>query len=230
MHPDLVAISNLWQIDHRNDQLRAEHEGLASAVRAADTALKAAEARLAELDARRDANTQTARRNDRELADYADKRDRTRKMIETGTAPDYAAAERQLAQVLEIVDRLETAALELMEGAEAMATERLVAAREVEDARRALTAAREALGARDAPIRSELTELIAARPPVADALPHEYRAAYAQLRQRKRPALVNTKDNMCQGCQTKIPAQRCVETALARAVHTCPGCQGWLLP
>lgn len=230
MHADLVAISNLWQIDHRNDQLRAEHESLTGAVRAADAAGKAAEARLAEIDARREANTQAARTNDRELRDYADKRDRTRKMIDTGTAPDYAAAERQLAQVLEIVDRLETTALELMEAGEGLGRDRLVAQREVDDARRALAAAREALGARDGAIRAELTDLIAGRPPVAEALPHELRAPYAQLRQRKRAALVNTKDNICQVCLTKIPAQRCVETALARALHTCPGCHGWLLP
>ncbi len=230
MHPDLVAISNLWQIDHRNDVLRAEHEGLSLAVRTADAAQRAAEARLVELDAQRDTNVAATRKNDRELADYAEKRDRTRKMIETGTAPDYAAAERQLAQVLDIVDRLETTALEHMEVAESLVSARLVATRELDDARRALVEARAALAARDADIRAELTALIAKRPPFFDALPHEHRGGYAQLRQRKRPALVNTKDNMCQVCQTKIPAQRCVETALARAVHTCPGCLGWLLP
>jgi len=230
MHPDLVAISNLWQIDHRNDVLRAEHEGLSLAVRTADAAQRAAEARLVELDVQREANVAATRKNDRELADYAEKRDRTRKMIETGTAPDYAAAERQLAQVLDIVDRLETTALEHMEVAESLVSARLVASRELDEARRALVESRAALAARDADIRAELTALIAKRPPFFDALPHEHRGGYAQLRQRKRPALVNTKDNMCQVCQTKIPAQRCVETALARAVHTCPGCLGWLLP
>ncbi len=230
MHPDLVAISNLWQLDHQNDLLREEHERLASAVRTAASVLKAAEASVAAATAERDRITTATRTNDRELADYADKRDRTRKMIDTGTAPDYAAAERQLAQVLEIVDRLETAALELLDATEGAARTLLDARKEQERATTALAEAREALGARDAPIRAELTELIARRPPLAEEVRGELRSTYAQLRQRKRPALVNTVENMCQTCQTRIPTQRVVETTLARAIHNCPGCGAWLLP
>ncbi len=230
MHPELVLISNLWQIDHQCDLLRAEHEALANAVRAADAAVKAVEAQLAAIAVQRDEAIQSTRKNDRELADYLDKRDRTRKMIDTGTAPDYAAAEKQLAQVLEIVDRLETAALELMEAVEAVEQARASAQRELELGKQVLVAARAALGARDAPIRAELTELLECRPDAADDLPVDYRSAYAYQRQRKRPALVNTRDQMCQSCQTRIPGQRIVETTLARAVHTCPGCAGWLLP
>ncbi len=230
MHPDLVAISNLWQLDHQNDRLREEHERLATAVRAAAAALKAAEATTLGATAERDRVTTATRANDRELADYADKRERTRKMIDTGTAPDYPAAERQLAQVLEIVDRLETVALELLDSAEIAATALAAAGREQAQAVTALADARVALGARDAPIRSELTELIAKRPPLADEVRAELRATYAQLRQRKRPALVNTVENMCQTCQTRIPTQRVVETTLARAIHNCPGCGAWLLP
>ena len=163
MHPDLVAISNLWQIDHRNDLLREEHERLASAVRAAAQTLKAAEAAVEAAVAERDRIVAATRANDRELADYADKRDRTRKMIDTGTAPDYAAAERQLAQVLEIVDRLETTALELLESTETAAGVLVDARREQDRATGVLAEAREALGARDAPIRVELTDLIARR-------------------------------------------------------------------
>lgn len=230
MHADLVAISNLWQLDHRNDELRAEHEGLSGAVRAAVAAQAAGQAVLDAALAERAALTTRARQNDRELVDYAEKRDRTRKMIDGGTAPDYAAAERQLRQVLEIVDRLETTALELMEQAEAADKALVTLRKAVEEAAAAQTAARAALGARDAAIRAELTDILARRPPIAAALPHEYQGGYAQLRQRKKAALVNTKDNSCQTCQTRIPAQRVVETALGTAVHVCPGCGGWLLP
>ncbi len=230
MHPDLVLISNLWQIDHQCDLLRAEHEALANAVRAADAAVKGVEAQLSAIAVQRDDATQRTRKNDRELADYVDKRDRTGKMIDTGTAPDYAAAVKQLAQVLEIVDRLETGALELMEAVEALEEARASAQRELESGKRALVVARTALATRDRPVRAELTELLESRPDAADDVPAEYQSAYAYQRQRKRPALVNTHEQMCQTCQTRIPGQRIVETTLARAVHTCPGCAGWLLP
>jgi predicted nucleic acid-binding Zn-ribbon protein len=230
VHPDLVAISNLWQVDHQNDQLREEHERLAGATRAAAATLKAAEASTAAAVGEVERVRGATRSNDRELADYVDKRDRTRKMIDTGTAPDYGAAERQLAQVLEIVDRLETNALELLEATENAAATLAEAKRDEEKATAALAEARAALAARDAPIRAELTELIARRPPLLAEVPAELRSTYAQLRQRKRPALVNTADNTCRTCQTRIPTQRVVETTFARAIHNCPGCGAWLLP
>lgn len=230
MHADLVAISNLWQLDQSNDRLRAEHDGLTGAVRAADAAHKASEVALEEAESRLAALVQRSRKNDRELADYADKRDKTRAMIDGGTAPDYDAATRQLSQCLEIVDRLETAALELMEASEAATKAEAEAEKTVESNRALLGSARQALAARDAGIRAELTAIIGSREPVAVLVPTELRAQYAQQRQKKRAALVNTHENICQACQTKIPAQRVLETALARAIHTCPGCGGWLLP
>lgn len=230
MHADLVAISNLWQLDQANDRLRAEHDGLTGAVRAADTAHKAAEVALEEAESRLSALQQRTRKNDRELADYAEKRDKTRAMIDGGVAPDYDAATRQLAQCLEIVDRLETTALELMEGSEAAAKAEVAAEKACEAATALLASTRESLAARDAGIRLELTGIIAAREPVAVLVPTELRAQYAQQRQKKKSALVNTQENICQSCQTKVPAQRVLETALARAIHTCPGCGGWLLP
>jgi uncharacterized protein len=230
VHPDLVAISNLWQLDHQNDLLREEHDRLATAVRSAAATLQAAEKASTAALAERDRITTATRANDRELADYADKRDRTRKMINTGAAPDYAAAERQLSQVLEIVDRLETTGLELLDAAEAADGVLAAARRDEGAATSSLAEARTALGARDAAIRAELTELIARRPPLAEELKGELRSTYAQLRQRKRPALVNTVENICQTCQTRIPTQRVVETTLGRAIHNCPGCGAWLLP
>ena len=230
VHPDLVAVSNLWQIDAASDRLRAEHEGLTAAVRAADAGLRTADAALVAAKSAREAITLRVRANDRELADYAEKRDRTRKMIDGGTAPDYAAAERQLAQCLAIVDRLETTALELMDEVSAADGAVGAAQKEVATFTAALASARAALGARDAAIRTELAALIQAREPVAKELPVDYRGSYAQQRLRKRPALVNTKEAICQQCHTKIPTQRIVETTLATAVHSCPGCGGWLLP
>ena len=230
MHADLVAISNLWHIDSANDRLRAEHEALTSAVRSADAGLKEAEAAATAAVAQQESVRQSTRKNDRELADYVERRDRTRAMIEGGSAPDYEAAERQLAQSLEIIDRLETVALDLMEATEAADRAIAETRRTVSLSQVALSTGREALAARDAAIRSELTVLIAERLPVASLLPIEFRAQYAQQRQRKKAALVNTEGNVCRTCQTIIPAQRVLETAIFRAVHACPGCGGWLLP
>lgn len=64
----------------------------------------------------------------------------------------------------------------------------------------------------------------------AKLMPAEYRGNYAELRRKKRPAMVNVDDGICQSCQCVVTPQRVLETRMLRAVHTCPGCHGYLLP
>jgi predicted nucleic acid-binding Zn-ribbon protein len=231
MHADLVAISNLWAADSTIDRLRAEHEVLTAAVRGAMEQLTRAEAAIVAAGSLRDKVVADTRANDRELAGYVEKRDRTRKMIETGSAPDYAAAERQLAQCLAIVDELETKALELMEAADAAKSALATAEKEKEKIAGQLDAARRALAGRDGPIRAELTEAAVRSKVAAGELPDDYRVPYAELRRKKRPALINiSATGTCSHCSTKLPAQKVVEAQMGRAVNACPGCGGWMLP
>ena len=163
MHPDLVAISNVWQADVRSDTLRAEHEKLVSATTAAIAANKQAvaarDAAIAALAALKDRE----RANNRELDTYTQKRDTTRRMIEGGTAPDYAAAERQLANCIAKVDEHETIALELLELIDAAVATKAAAETACGKAADAEKEARAALGARDAGLRTELAAALAER-------------------------------------------------------------------
>src|SRR5688500_14855391 len=106
MHPDLVAISNVWQADVTADTLRAEHERLVAGVRAAQAELASADAAVAATKAEAERAHAALRGTNRELDEYVQKRNTTRRMIDTGAAPDYAAAERQLAKCAESVDEL----------------------------------------------------------------------------------------------------------------------------
>lgn len=230
MHPDLVAISSVWQPDHLIDTLKAEHEGLTAAVAAATREQEAAEAAIRDARARLDALRQEERANTRELEGYAQKRDVTRRMIDTGTAPDYAAAERQLQSCIERVDHFETRALELMEASEAVEAELRAATERERRARQALDDARAALRARDGAIRTEMAAALERRNAAWAALPGDYRAPYAELRRKKRPVMVNTVEGACVVCGARIAPQRLVETQLAKAVHACNGCGAWLLP
>lgn len=230
MHPDLVAISNLWSADHAVDTLKAEHEALTLAVQRAQAAVTEAEAAAAATEAALAEVRKAERVNQRSLDDYAQKRDTTRRMIDEGTAPDYAAAERQLARCLEIVDQLETTGLELLERVDALDAE-LRAHREAGRRRTTeLEDARAALRARDAALRAEMAEALARRGPAAEALPAELRAPYAELRRKKRRVVVNTEEGICVACRAHVGAQRIAEVALGRALHACPGCGGFLLP
>jgi predicted nucleic acid-binding Zn-ribbon protein len=230
LHPDLVAISNVWQRDAVNDQLRAEHEGLSSAVAAATRELTAATAAATAAAAALEAAKKDERANSRSLDEYGQKRDSTRKMIDGGTTPDYAASTRQLEKILVIIDELETKGLELLdvlEGSERTLKTTLKAQGEAE---KVLADAKAALAARDGAIRTELAALTKPRAAAWAELPADYHAPYQELRRRKRRALVNTVDGVCTQCSMRVPAQKVNEIQLGRAVHTCPGCQAYVLP
>lgn len=230
MHPDLVAISNLYAADRVIDGLRAEHEGLSGAVRAARAALEAAEARVAGAQEALAAVVAQQRKTERELGGYVDQRDRTRKLIDTGGVAEYAAAERQVAQCNAIIDDLETRSLEEMERRDGAEAELSAAKAEVAEATARLAEARAALGARDGAIRAELASAVEAQRTVAAELPAAWRVPYAELRRRKRAVLVNVVDGNCSACGMRVTPQKVLETQKLRAVHTCVGCSGFILP
>lgn len=59
----------------------------------------------------------------------------------------------------------------------------------------------------------------------------DYRGAYAELRRRKRSAIINVLDDgTCSSCGANLPRQRVNDTRLDRGVHACVGCGGWILP
>lgn len=230
MHPDLVAISNVWHADVRVDGLRAEHERLVAATNAAIAAHKDAIATRDAAKAALDALKTTERANNRELDSYVQKRNTTKRMLDDGSAPDYGAAERQLANCIAKVDELETIGLDLLDRIEATTAELRAAEKLLAESIVAEGDARKALGARDAPLRVELTAAMAERDVQWKQLPADYHVPYNELRRRKRQALVNFQDNTCVVCHMRVPPQKANETQMNRAVHTCVGCGGYLLP
>jgi predicted nucleic acid-binding Zn-ribbon protein len=230
MHPDLVPITNLWRVDAEIDQIRAEHEGLVAAVTAAQRASAEPAAVLARCEPELARLRQEERAAQRELDAYVERKARTQRLIDTGTAPDYAAATRQVEQCARFVDEWETRVLELMEGIDGLAAEEKDAVEKAAKAAADLGSARAALGARDGALRAALKEQLERREERAKELPGEFVAAYTELRRKKRPVVVNTREGFCETCRTKIPTQRLVEVQLARALHTCPGCSAWVLP
>jgi predicted nucleic acid-binding Zn-ribbon protein len=212
------------------DRLRAEHEALSAAVGAATKAAEVGKVELAAAGEAKEAVRKEERASARNLDEYAQKRDATRQMIDTGTAQDYDAAQRQLENCLRLVDELETKGLELLDRLDAAEAAQQRASRTLAEAEAVLVEARARLAARDTPIRAELAQALQDREAAWGAVRPEHRGPYNDLRRRKRRALVNTLDGNCAQCAMRIPPQRIVEVQLDRAVHTCPGCQGFVLP
>lgn len=230
MHRDLVEVSNVWQCDARIDALKAEHEGLTRAVRLAEAALTDAGTALVAAEAHRATARAAEQANARELDSYTAKRVATRTMIDTGTAPDYAAAERQLASVSARIDALENAGLELIDALEAAAAACAAAVTRQSDATTALAAAREALAGRDGPIRKELAEILPRREAAWEAMHPVLKPMYQDQRRKKKRALVNVVERACSACSTFVPPQVWLDTDSGKEAHRCTGCGGWILP
>ncbi len=230
MHQDLVAISNVWQCDARIDVLKAEHEGLNRAIKEAEAALLAADAALTAAQSALATVKAADRANTRELDDYTKNRRSTQQMIDTGTAPDYAAAQRQVASLSARIDSLENAGLELIEGVE-RAQEALAAAERTRlQATATLAAATAALKSRDTPIRKELGEILPRREAAWVALDADLKPQYFDQRRKKKRALVLSIDRTCSQCSTFVPPQVYLDVEAGREAHRCTGCGGWLLP
>ncbi len=230
MHPDIVAISNVWQCDVRIDALKAEHEGLNRVIKAAEASLAAADAGLATAQAALAAAKTAERVNARELDSYTEKRAATREMINTGTAPDYAAAERQLANVIARIDTLETAGIELLDALEAAGEAVKSAERARKKALDDLAVGKAALVARDAPLRKELGEILPRREAAWEELHPELKPQYFDQRRKKKRALVNVVEKTCSACSTFVPPQVWLDTESGKEAHRCTGCGAWILP
>lgn len=230
MHPDLVAISNLYAVDKTQDHLRHEHEQLVSTVQHEQKALADNKAAKESADAELAAAQKADRENTRELEGYIQKRDNTKRLMDSGASPNYEASLKQYEACAHIVDDLETKSLELMDRVESAQKAAAAAAASLVKTEKALADARAALGARDAPIRTELTAVLADREPLFKLLQPDVKPQYMELRRKKRPVLVNTVEGTCSTCHTRVPQQRIIEVQLDRALHTCPGCGGFLLP
>jgi len=230
MHPDLVLISNLWSCDSTIDRLKAEYEALVSASNTTAAALAELEKKLTENTQLLDTLKTRERSCTRELEENQQRRQTTQRMIDTGSTPNYAASERQLAQTAAIIDRLETQLLELMDEKESAEKERKALEKERQQAQINREKAVKAKAEREPKLRAEMTEVIAKKEVASQEMPFTYRGHYQELRRKKRAALVNVEGEICQSCHMIVPAQRVVETRMARAVHTCPGCLGYLLP
>lgn len=227
MHVDLCVIRDLLAVDVEQDALRTEAGELARAVRAAKDHLTAAQTRLEEDEVALEVAVTAERTVNRRLADYTAQRDRTRRLIDAGEAPDYQSAVKQYEQCAAIVDDLETALLEAMDAHEAADGVVGKARLHVAQANATYQSAREAQSARRPKVESRYKELAPTRVRCAVELSSSQAHHYASLRKRETPVLVDILNECCSHCHVTPPPQMVVEVAAERRVHTCRNCSSW---
>ncbi len=227
MHVDLCGIRDLLAADRELDALKAEAKALADAVGDAREALAAAETALEAAIATREAAVRAERALNRRLDDYVGKRDRTRRLIDAGEAPDFAAAQKQFDQCATIVGDLEDELLEAMGARETAEAAEAGARRGLTRAREAVEARRGAQRDRRPAIEARYKALQPVRAAAAEAVTSAQLGHYTILRTRGQPVLVDIVGGACENCHVAPPPQTEVEVLREGRVHNCRSCHCW---
>ncbi len=230
MHEDLQTIVQMWENLHRTDQLKKERGARVEHKRHCGEILEAATARQTSTQADLDRIRANERQVMRKLDSYRKRIKTTRVMIDTGKAPDYRLAARQLESCIEIADDLETQALELWEQREE-AEEALQQASDARaDAQQALESATTNVEKRSPAIRTELAALAQSLPALEKAVPSAHKGAIRMLRSRGRSLVSQMHNGSCTLCNYAASQQSVNEIEGHHRVHQCRNCQRFILP
>ncbi|MEC7241366.1 MAG: hypothetical protein VXW32_09005 [Myxococcota bacterium] len=228
MHPDTEHIVALHKCDLRCETLQKdirsllqEVEGAARQVQDAESLLSKEQAALRELQSKEEACT---RRYER----YLDKAENTRKLLESGQASNYEAAQTQLEQCLEIADSEETALLELMEEIEE-ASERIASRERQLSLRQDQHQNRvEARNQRLPALEQELALARSQRTRKAADLREDHLSLYEQLRKKLRHAVSSIHEDACTACGMVVSSMPLAEHRRGSVVHRCRNCGRFL--
>ena len=224
MQDELMVIRDLNRLDQDNDADQASITGMIDAVKASTAEVVAAKAHLAASQAELAARQEAERALNRKLNDYTKRRDDTRTLIDTGRAPDYQTAQRQLDQLAQITDDLETETLEAIMAREEAESELASAEQRLTDGRAADTAAREQYHASSPGLKAQIAERLERRPGLLDRLMIDRRRHYENLRGREMYAITFIKAGACEDCHQRAPSQAVNEVLAQSRIHTCRNC------
>jgi predicted nucleic acid-binding Zn-ribbon protein len=229
VHADTARIAALWEVDHAIDGLKNEIKRLYADVENAKQAIADAESAVAARDKELAAAKDGERALSRKLAMYVGQRDRTKEMLDTGTAPDYGAAKKQYEQCAAIADETESQLLEAMETSEKATAARDAAVLRLEQEKQRLASAQEIRKSRDHGLRVELETKTPLRDERWKALHPDDRPLYMNLLRQGKEPLAEIRGGTCFACHTEVGPQARMEVERSKAPHHCRGCQRWLI-
>jgi predicted nucleic acid-binding Zn-ribbon protein len=229
VHPDTARIAALWEVDHAIEGLKNEIKRLYADVETAKLAIVDAESGLAARDKDLASAKEHERALSRKLAMYVGQRDRTKEMLDTGTAPDYGAAKKQYEQCAAIADETESELLVAMEQSEAATSARDAATARLDQEKQRLAGAQEIRKSRDHGLRVELETKTPLREERWKAIHPDDRPLYMNLLRQGKEPIAEIRAGTCFACHTEIGPQARMEVERNKAPHHCRGCQRWLI-
>ncbi len=228
MHPDLMLIEALWEVDRATDAIKTRARELKCAVDEAQVRIDA----VVEAHAAVSAQEQLMSAKEAELQALLDRyivrRDRAARLMEGGSALDYLVVQKQHEQCATKVDELEGEVMGCMEQIDAMQAQGVALLADQEAAKAHHQKVRAQWVQEGGEIRVELERLDADRFARWADFPRDLHSHYKDLRRRKRDVVVPIKDGNCSACQMTVNAQVSVDLRGSRRVHTCRGCGRYL--
>jgi len=145
--------------------------------------------------------------------------------FQTKKNEEYRALAHEIEVCKEAISKLEDRQLELMEEAENLQKEAVIAGREAETARKAAEGQLRELAAREQNLRNELTALESNRNQLTADVDERFLRHYERLLRNKGDnVLVGIEHGVCGGCHTRFPVQLLVSCRAAKEMVTCPNC------
>lgn len=228
MQETLLLLERLYDLDQRRDQTWDAMKGLEKDLAETATQLEQLRAEIGGLEGQRKELVDAERANARELDKHVQRRTRTQEQLDAGLLPDFLTAQRQIEGLGQIVDRLETEALELMERREIL-ERKLVALGERARRLEARQAQQQLRLEQEGPLRkAELDALNLERKDRKESVPSHVLREYEGLRKLHRDALVWLEGGACQACRMHHPPQVVLEVRRGSKVHRCRGCTRFL--
>ncbi len=227
MNDELLEIHDLLKVEVELEALKAEAGALAASVK--KRRARVGERESEEATAREDLKVVRRAELDlqRRLDDYVRQRDRTKDLIDTGRAPDFLAAERQVKGCQEVVDRLEGELLEAMEAREAVEKRIAVALEGVGIEKARVRDALERQRTRRPEVETRWKVIAPLRKERRGALAPDLLRKYDDLRGRSRPVLIKVIDGSCEFCHMRVQPN-IIQNFDRDRLASCSGCGCWL--
>ena len=149
-----------------------------------------------------------------------------RRLVEVKTNREYTALMSEIDGCKKKIPNLEEHALLLMDNVGRVKKIRKEEEKRLEKEKSALDEKLKVLAREEAEVRTKLSEEEKRRPILAGAIPRETLVAYERVLKAKvnRKALTGVKDNICTGCQTRLPTGTLDQLHKGADLVFCEGC------
>ena len=225
---DIERIARLALADQDLDHLDKELAHLRARIPSATVARDEARASLEAAKVRLTAAKQAERATAREVETYEKRKAGAQRALETGMG-DPDAAERQVAQCIQIIDDLENRELEEMEAIEEALVNLDAAEASLIGAEAFLVSETEAAPPEIATHEASRAVAQTERDQAWADVPKDLQLRYELVRKKKKYAAVELRDGYCLACRVHVPLQEASDVNRGLLKH-CHSCGRFLLP